>query len=421
MEEGGPTTRPSSPSARTSPSARFIPAKDSARILDAVVGAALDGGRGAADARPPGGRLRRRQHRHRRRAHRQAPRRHRGRSSSTGARASSMPAHDFEVEEALEEGVLVKWLSTIKQVGDGRADDREDGARRKGLPAAHRRSSRRWKPTRSCWRSARTSISAARRRRRASRSTTASSASVGPTMMTGRAGLFAGGDMVPAERNVTVAHRPRQEGRAPHRRLAARHAPRAGAQARGRDLRAASTPGTTPTRRRRCGRSSTSRGAPVDLRRGAGRPRRGQRAVRGAPLPVAAATASSATTATACAPTTRSSSSARATASQFNYDYCKGCGMCVAECPCGAIEMVPVSSGLAASAALDVEQGAAPAPAAEEWGRYSRVSSACPAPKTRARNGRADPLLADAGTMERFSWTARTAQIVEMLAQMLAC
>jgi 2-oxoacid:acceptor oxidoreductase delta subunit (pyruvate/2-ketoisovalerate family) len=26
---------------------------------------------------------------------------------------------------------------------------------------------------------------------------------------------------------------------------------------------------------------------------------------------------------------------------QFNYDYCKGCGICVAECPCGAIEMVP--------------------------------------------------------------------------------
>jgi Pyruvate/2-oxoacid:ferredoxin oxidoreductase delta subunit len=24
---------------------------------------------------------------------------------------------------------------------------------------------------------------------------------------------------------------------------------------------------------------------------------------------------------------------------QFNYDYCKGCGMCVAECPCGAIKM----------------------------------------------------------------------------------
>jgi 2-oxoacid:acceptor oxidoreductase delta subunit (pyruvate/2-ketoisovalerate family) len=26
---------------------------------------------------------------------------------------------------------------------------------------------------------------------------------------------------------------------------------------------------------------------------------------------------------------------------RFNYDYCKGCGICVSECPCGAIRMVP--------------------------------------------------------------------------------
>jgi NADPH-dependent glutamate synthase beta subunit-like oxidoreductase len=31
-----------------------------------------------------------------------------------------MPAHDFEVEEAEDEGVLMKWLSTIKQVDDGK-------------------------------------------------------------------------------------------------------------------------------------------------------------------------------------------------------------------------------------------------------------------------------------------------------------
>ena len=27
----------------------------------------------------------------------------------------------------------------------------------------------------------------------------------------------------------------------------------------------------------------------------------------------------------------------------FDYDYCKGCGLCAAECPCGAIKMVPES------------------------------------------------------------------------------
>ncbi len=29
-----------------------------------------------------------------------------------------MPAHESELEEALQEGVLVKWLSTIKQAGE---------------------------------------------------------------------------------------------------------------------------------------------------------------------------------------------------------------------------------------------------------------------------------------------------------------
>jgi NADPH-dependent glutamate synthase beta subunit-like oxidoreductase len=39
-----------------------------------------------------------------------------------------MPALDFEVEEALQEGVMVKWLSTIKGMGEGVFDRREDGA-----------------------------------------------------------------------------------------------------------------------------------------------------------------------------------------------------------------------------------------------------------------------------------------------------
>jgi len=29
---------------------------------------------------------------------------------------------------------------------------------------------------------------------------------------------------------------------------------------------------------------------------------------------------------------------------EINLDYCKGCGICVVECPCGAIEMAPERS-----------------------------------------------------------------------------
>ena len=50
-----------------------------------------------------------------------------------------MPAHEFEVEEAEEEGVLVKWLSTVKQAEEGKLVLERMGARRVGIPAADRR------------------------------------------------------------------------------------------------------------------------------------------------------------------------------------------------------------------------------------------------------------------------------------------
>ena len=130
-----------------------------------------------------------------------------------------MPAHEFEVEEAEEEGVMMRWLSTIKQADGGTVLEKmELDSRASRSPPASSRSSRR---TRSCWRSA---------RRLTSRCSTGSPGievedgvvKVGPNLMTGHAGIFAGGDMVPAERTVTVGDRARQEGRRQHRRLAAR-------------------------------------------------------------------------------------------------------------------------------------------------------------------------------------------------------
>ena len=213
-----------------------------------------------------------------------------------------MPAHDFEVEEALEEGVMMKWLSTIKTRWT-RASSRS--RRWRSTTRAFRSrpaSSRRWRPTRWCSRSARTSTC------RCSRACPGLEikdgvVQVAPNMMTGHAGIFAGGDMVPSERTVTVA--------VGHGKKAARHIDawlrgddlRAGGKARARRASTSSTPGTTATRRRRCGRCWKWRAAPRPSRRcRAGSTRATRSTRRAAACP--AATASSATTATASARTT---------------------------------------------------------------------------------------------------------------------
>ena len=45
-----------------------------------------------------------------------------------------MPAHDFEIEEALQEGVLIKWLSTIKNVEAGSITVEKMALDDKGFP-----------------------------------------------------------------------------------------------------------------------------------------------------------------------------------------------------------------------------------------------------------------------------------------------
>ena len=45
-----------------------------------------------------------------------------------------MPAHDFELEEALEEGVSMKWLSTIKNIDGGRLQIEKMALYDKGFP-----------------------------------------------------------------------------------------------------------------------------------------------------------------------------------------------------------------------------------------------------------------------------------------------
>ena len=125
-----------------------------------------------------------------------------------------MPAHPFEADEALEEGVKIKWLTTIKEIAgptltvevmevdaDGRAHptgqfDTLD-ADAVVLALGQETDSRflRTIPGIECQPDG--------------------TVIVAPNMMTGHPGIFAGGDMVPSERTVTAA--------VGHGRKAARH------------------------------------------------------------------------------------------------------------------------------------------------------------------------------------------------------
>lgn len=117
---------------------------------------------------------------------------------------ASMPAHDFEADEAIEEGVKINWLRTIKEIDcttmtvevmeldeNGRpqptgktetletdalimavGQDTDTGFLKKVAGIEFNRDG---------------------------------TVVVGPNMMTGAEGVFAGGDMVPSERSVTIA------------------------------------------------------------------------------------------------------------------------------------------------------------------------------------------------------------------------
>jgi NADPH-dependent glutamate synthase beta subunit-like oxidoreductase len=114
-----------------------------------------------------------------------------------------MPAHDFEVEEAEQEGVQMKWLSTVAHADEGKLVIEKMELDETGFP----------QPTGEFEELEADSLVLA-----LGQDTDLSLlegvpgievedgvVKVGPNMMTGHAGIFAGGDMVPAERTVTVA------------------------------------------------------------------------------------------------------------------------------------------------------------------------------------------------------------------------
>ncbi|HEX9071566.1 MAG TPA: NAD(P)-binding protein, partial [Pseudolabrys sp.] len=114
-----------------------------------------------------------------------------------------MPAHDSEVEEALQEGIMMKWLSTIKRMDEGVLTVEKMRLDETGFP----------QPTGE-FETLKTDSLVLALGQDVDLSLLDDVpgleikdgvVQVAANMMTGFAGIFAGGDMVPSERTVTVA------------------------------------------------------------------------------------------------------------------------------------------------------------------------------------------------------------------------
>jgi NADPH-dependent glutamate synthase beta subunit-like oxidoreductase len=115
-----------------------------------------------------------------------------------------MPAHAFEADEAVEEGVKIHWLRTIKDMDEGKMTVEEMELGEDGRP----------RPTGKVETLEADSLILALgqetdtgflRRVEGIEFKKDGTVIVDDNMMTGREGIFAGGDMVPSERTVTVA------------------------------------------------------------------------------------------------------------------------------------------------------------------------------------------------------------------------
>ena len=252
-----------------------------------------------------------------------------------------MPAHDFEVEEALQEGVMVKWLSTVKQAGDGALTIEKMALDEQGFP----------QPTGEFETLEADSLVLALGQDVdlslldgvPGLALNDGVVQVDPaTMMTGHPGLFAGGDMVPAERNVTVA--------VGHGKKAARHID---AWLRGVAAPAAAKhPPATFDRLHPWYYSD----APKTLRPLLDIARRtssfdevqgglsADNALFEARRCLSCGNCFECDNCYGVCPDNAVTKLGPGKGFEFKLDYCKGCGICANECPCGAIRMDPEST-----------------------------------------------------------------------------
>ena len=248
-----------------------------------------------------------------------------------------MPAHDFEVEEAIEEGVMMKWLSTIKHVEGGKMLLEKMALDESGFP----------QPTGETEELEADSLVLA-----LGQDSDLSLLDgvpgleiedgvvvVDERMMTGHEGIFAGGDMVPAERTVTVG--------VGHGKQAARNID---AWLQGAQFTHAAVPELADFDKLNTWYYSD---APKTVAPQLDQIRRQgsfdevtlgldeTNALFEARRCLSCGNCFECDNCYGVCPDNAVLKVAEADGYAFDLDYCKGCGICVAECPCGAIEMVP--------------------------------------------------------------------------------
>jgi NADPH-dependent glutamate synthase beta subunit-like oxidoreductase len=248
-----------------------------------------------------------------------------------------MPAHDSELEEALKEGVLVKWLSTIKH-----AEAASITVEKMRLDEAGHAC-----PTGEFEELEADSVVLALGQdvdlglldNVPGLEKQDGMVKVGPDMMTGYPGVFAGGDMVPAERTVTVA--------VGHGKQAARHVDAWLKGTRYVPLERheiatfdklntwyySDAPKTVAPALDLVRRQSTfdeiygsldEKTAGFEARRC-----------------LSCGNCFECDNCYGVCPDNAVIKLGPGKRYEFNYDYCKGCGLCISECPCGAIREVP--------------------------------------------------------------------------------
>ncbi len=247
-----------------------------------------------------------------------------------------MPAHDTEVFEAEEEGIMMRWLSTVKHVEESKMTIEKMELDENGFP----------QPTGEYEELEADSLVMALGQQVdlslldgvEGVEVVDGNVAVNSQMRTGREGVFAGGDMVPADRTVTTA--------IGHGKKAARYID---AYVRGGEYVAPKKHDDATADRLTTWYYSD---APQQVRaklEGARRADTFDEVVQGLDEDSALFEARRCMSCGNCfgcdncfgVCPDNAITKIEAGEYEFKYDYCKGCGLCAEECPCGAISMIP--------------------------------------------------------------------------------